>query len=227
MADTALFDAWPERYEQWFQTPIGELVLKYESDLIQELLRPAAGELILDTGCGTGIFTNNFLDAGAGVVGLDISTPMLQLALRKAGKQDFSAVQGDMCCLPFANASFNKTVSITALEFVVDAKGAVAELFRVTRPGGVVVVATLNSLSPWAVRRQAKTQRGEHHILEGAHYRSGADLLACTKVRGVAKTAVHFAKDEEPDQAVKIEEEGQRRGLDTGAFVAVRWVKAK
>ena len=154
---------------------------------------PQRGETLLDAGCGTGVFTVDMLARGARVVGLDISGPMLALAGRKAGGGAFFRGQGRHA-LPSRSpmASFDKTVSITALEFIADAGTAVDELFRVTRPGGAVVVATLNSLSPWATRRRAKTLSGQRHILEDAHYRSPADLLALAPSPASPKTVVHF-----------------------------------
>ena len=38
-----LFDDWPERYDQWFETPVGRAVLKYETKLILDLLQPMQG----------------------------------------------------------------------------------------------------------------------------------------------------------------------------------------
>ena len=180
MDERALFDEWPERYDRWFTTPIGKLVREIEGELIIDLLHPGAGERILDAGCGTGVFTLDFLVAGARVVGLDISVPMLNVARKKTTGYPFSALRGDMESLPFKDNSFDKTVSVTALEFIADAQGAVNELFRVTRPGGCVVVATLNSLSPWAARRNAKTDSGQRHVLENAFYRSPDELLNCS-----------------------------------------------
>jgi hypothetical protein len=43
-----LFDEWPKRYDEWFTTPIGLLVRKYESELLLQLLRPKPDEFILD-----------------------------------------------------------------------------------------------------------------------------------------------------------------------------------
>ncbi len=225
MEEKTLFDEWPERYDQWFTTPIGKLVKDIEGELIIDLLHPRAGERILDAGCGTGVFTLDFLAAGSEVVGLDISVPMLNLARKKTADYAFFALRGDMEWLPFKDNSFDKVVSVTALEFIADAKGAVNELFRVTRPGGYVVVATLNSLSPWAARRKAKTERGQRHILEGAFFRSPDELLACSPYSGIAKTVIHFQKDDEPDRVMRIEQLGRGQGLDTGAFVAVQWQK--
>ncbi len=220
-----LFDDWPERYDDWFRTPIGKLVRQVEAELVKEMLAPGQGERILDAGCGTGVFTLDFLRAGAEVVGLDVSVPMLRAAVAKSRRYPFSGVLGDMLRLPFRDGAFDKSVSITGLEFIADGRRALVELFRVTRPGGLVVVATLNSLSPWAARRRAKTARGERHVLEGAFYRSPAELLACTPVPGAARTAVHFLKDDDADRALETERAGNARGLETGAFVIARWPK--
>lgn len=233
MSEKHLFDDWPERYEAWFSTPIGRLVQQTEAGLVLAMLDPGKGERILDVGCGTGIFTLDYLAAGAEVTGLDISQPMLDVAVRKAAGYPFTAVRGDMRSLPFDDESFDKTVSVTALEFVEDGGRAVGELFRVTKPGGVIVVGTLNGLSPWAARRRAKTDRGQDHVLRGAVFRSPAELLALapreltslTPVAGTALTVVHFQKTDSPELAEEVEKQGQAAGLQTGAFVAARWVK--
>ncbi len=225
LAHAELFDNWPERYEAWFDTPIGRLVRKVEGEAVFDLLGDVAGERILDAGCGTGVFTTDIVAAGAKVAGLDISHPMLRAAARKMPGDSFSAVEGDMRRLPFKEGIFAKAVSITALEFIEDARTAVEELFRVTKPGGYVLVATLNSLSPWAERRNAKTRRGQKHVLENAFYRSPDDLMTLVALPGVFRTAVHFQKDDDVASAEAIEVQGRRQQLKTGAFVAARWQK--
>jgi ubiquinone/menaquinone biosynthesis C-methylase UbiE len=238
-----LFDDWPERYDRWFETPVGKAVLRYESELVLALLRPGRGERILDAGSGTGIFTREFLARGAEVVGLDISLAMLLFAAGKAvlrqaqrvevstppfsaGKEPpfhYTGVAAAMAALPFADCSFDRTVSVAALEFVADEKRAVAELFRVTKPGGAVVVATLNSLSPWAARRSANARRDPESIFNRVFFRSPSQLLAAVPVPGIVRTAVHFGKEDDPATFDRIERQGE--GLDTGAFIAARWVK--
>ncbi|MBN2437555.1 MAG: methyltransferase domain-containing protein [Deltaproteobacteria bacterium] len=243
MPERQRFDDWPDRYDRWFETPLGKAVLKYETELILDLLRPDRGERILDAGSGTGIFTRELLARGAEVVGLDISLAMLVYAAKKAA---FRRAQGDgdplsvragekastrfcrgvtadMAALPFADGSFNKVVSVTALEFVADEKRAVAELFRVTKPGGVVVVATLNSLSPWAARRSANAMRDPESIFNRVFFRSPVQLLAATSVSGIVRTAVHFGKEDDPATFDRSEREG--KGQETGALVAARWIK--
>jgi len=217
-----LFDDWPEKYDRWFTTPMGALVKEYEEELILDLLRPAPGEIILDAGCGTGVFTLDILSFGPDVIGLDISLPMLKRAAEKAKGHPFQTVLADMSRLPFQDSSFDKVVSVTALEFIKDAKPAVNELFRVTKKGGCIVVATLNSLSPWALRRKAAAKKG-HSLFKQAIFRSPDELQSLAAVGGVIKTAIHFQKED--DHAPEIEHEGQKKGLNTGAFVAVRWEK--
>jgi ubiquinone/menaquinone biosynthesis C-methylase UbiE len=219
-----LFDDWPEKYDRWFETPIGALVKKYENELLLDLLQPRRGEMILDVGCGTGVFSLNILRLGARITGLDISHPMLKRAERKAKGQPFQCVAGDMQALPFGDDCFDKVVSMTALEFIEDGPEAVKELFRVAKKGGVVVVTTLNSLSPWADRRKKAAERG-HSLFEQMIFRSPDDMRALAPVEGTVKTAIHFLKDDDPQSAPAIEYEGQEKGLDSGAFVAARWVK--
>lgn len=212
-----IFNEWPEKYDQWFETPLGRLVKKYESDLVLEMLQPQQGERILDAGCGTGVFTLDLLAAGAQVVGCELSLAMLLRAGRKTEGRPFHIVRGDMRKLPFGDNVFDKTLSVTAIEFIVDATSAIAELFRVSKPGGTIVVSTLNSLSPWAGQRKAKVKEG-HSVFEHALFRSPGDLLSLSPVDGVVKTAIHFQKDDDPQGAKEIEKEGRSRGLDTGAF---------
>jgi ubiquinone/menaquinone biosynthesis C-methylase UbiE len=199
-------------------------VKRYELELMMDLLKPRQGDAILDAGSGTGVFTIDILVSGSRVVGLDISLPMLNQARKKLKGLPFQIVLANMLNLPFPEGCFDKVVSLTALEFIEEAKQAVAELFRVTKKGGTIVVATLNSLSPWASRRIAEAKE-RHTIFEKAIFRSADELRSFASVDSVVKTAVHFQKDDDPERAVRIEQEGRRKNLKTGAFVAVRWMK--
>ena len=219
-----LFDQWPEAYDRWFTTPIGSLVRKVETELILNLLSPERGEIILDAGCGTGIFTLDILSSGSKVIGLDLSLPMLMRAEKKLKGYPVQMVLADMLHLPFPENSFDKVVSVTALEFIEGGKAAVDELFRVTKKGGRIVVGTLNSLSPWASRRRVEAKE-RHTIFEKAIFRSPDELRSLASAAGVVETAIHFQKGDDSERAVEIEQEGKRKNLNTGAFVAVRWEK--
>lgn len=224
MSQHRLFDDWPERYDQWFETPIGKLIREYESRLLLEMLQPQQHERILDAGCGTGVFTRDLVSGCLHVVGLELSLPMLRKAKTKIGARHFTAIQGDILNLPFENETFEKTISVTALEFIADAAGALRELLRVTQTDGTLVVATLNALSPWAARRRDSARQG-HAIFRRAIFRSPNEMRDLLPLDCTIRTAIHFPKDEAPENACGIEAEGRSRGLETGAFLAARWVK--
>jgi ubiquinone/menaquinone biosynthesis C-methylase UbiE len=219
-----LFDDWPEQYDTWFATPIGALVKEYETELLLDMLKPRPNETILDVGCGTGIFTEKVLSFNTRVIGLDISIPMLRTALRKSANTLFSGTAGDMSRLPFADESFDRVFSMTAMEFVDDARLAIKELNRVTRPGGTVVLTTLNSLGPWAERRKQKAKEG-HSLFSHMTFRSPEEMIRLAPAASTARTAIHFLKDDDPVLARQKEAQGQVEKKDTGAFVALAWNK--
>ena len=220
-----IFDEWSDKYEKWFKTPLGQIVRETELNLLMESLNPQAGETILDAGCGTGIFTTDFLAKGPKIVGMDISPNMLEVAAYKTRGNDFLPVKGNILDLPFLDNYFDKVISNTAIEFIADGGKAVSELFRVLKPGGTLVIATLNRLSPWAGERTDRAKRGETDLYNKAYFRSPEELLALAPVPGQFKTVVHFFKDEDPEKAKVIEKEGIKSNLDTGAFLVAKWVK--
>lgn len=221
----AIFDTWTERYDSWFATPVGRLVRDYEADLLLDFLDPRPGERLLDAGCGTGIFTLDILARGALVTGIDLSLPMLAGAMARTRGSGFAGLCADICALPFADNSFDRVFSMTAIDFIADGGRAMAELNRVVRPGGRVVVTTLNSLGPWAEERRRKGRAG-HDLFARIHFRSPAAMRAIAPGPCVARTAIHFRRDESPEAIPEIERRGRDQNLDTGAFVAVRWDKA-
>jgi ubiquinone/menaquinone biosynthesis C-methylase UbiE len=218
-----LFDEMPDFYDAWFSTPLGRIIRKYELELVLDFLKPEKTDLILDAGCGTGIFTEDFVKLCAGVAGLDLSLPMLSRAAEKIGG-NFKAVKGDMLMLPFKDRAFDKTVSITAIEFIEDAKKALDEIARVTKPGGTIVVATLNSLSTWAEKRKMAAKK-EGGIFKDAIFRTPDELVALLDYESAWKTCIFFDDDAACKDAMHIEHSAQSKNLDAGAFVACAWKK--
>lgn len=96
------------------------------------------GDRVLDVGAGTGSLAFA-LEATPGVkevVGLDPSEALIAYARKhaKAGRTQFEV--GDAQALKFKDASFDKTLSLLVINFVPDHDKAIAEMRRVTRPGG-------------------------------------------------------------------------------------------
>lgn len=220
-----LFDDWPAKYEQWFHMPIGKLVRSIELDHIMDLLAPGRRDRILDVGCGTGIFTESYLQQDARVTGVDLSIEMLRYGVRKPGLGRLLPAVADMRRLPFADGAFDKTVSITALEFVADGRRAVQELLRVTRKGGRLVIATLNRLSPWADRRRQDARQDPNSVFRDVHFRSPDELSRLVDLDGEIRTAIHFDKHASPQRARVEEVRHQATASQRGAFIIGAWTR--
>jgi len=100
------------------------------------------GESVLDVGSGTGALAAAILDARptAHVTGVDVA-PDYVAAARQRGRRGARFVLGDAQALDFADGTFDRAVSMLAMNFVRDPARALAEQIRVTRPGGLIAAA--------------------------------------------------------------------------------------
>lgn len=106
------------------------------------------GQHILDVGCGTGWFSRRATERGAKVTSLDIGVSLLQQTLHKA---DVLPTVGDALHLPFADRTFDVVVSSEVIEHTADPQQAIAEMARVLRTNGVLVVTCPNKTWQWIV----------------------------------------------------------------------------
>ncbi|MDP9798866.1 demethylmenaquinone methyltransferase/2-methoxy-6-polyprenyl-1,4-benzoquinol methylase [Catenuloplanes nepalensis] len=104
----------------------------------RDALQLKLGQRVLDVGAGTGVSTLELGRSGAFAVGLDLSLGMLRAGRRV--RPEVPLLAGDALALPFADGSFDAATISFALRNVVDVDGALAELARVVRPGGRLVV---------------------------------------------------------------------------------------
>lgn len=229
--EPAKFDGWANKYDQWFQTPRGALVYALEEDLIMAMARPRAGEKALDVGCGTGNFTLALAERGLELYGLDASEKMLAVAARKLTAAGHQVVlqHGTMEKIALDDSSFDLVLCVSALEISPQPEQAVAEMWRVTRPGGRLVLAVLNAISPWAEER---SQREEGSIWDDQHFYSPEELLELlARVTGVPageiewNSSVFFGPrptDAELDRAWELEREGREKNPGGGAMLVAR-----
>lgn len=106
-------------------------------------MEPSAGERILDLAAGTGTSTVPFTTAGAFAVPCDFSIGMLTAGRRRQPELPF--VAGDALHLPFADDSFDGVTISFGLRNVIDPESALAEMRRVTRPGGRLVICEFST----------------------------------------------------------------------------------
>jgi demethylmenaquinone methyltransferase/2-methoxy-6-polyprenyl-1,4-benzoquinol methylase len=104
---------------------------------------PQPGERVLDLAAGTGTSSQPFLDRGAQVVPCDFSIGMLRVGKQAKPYLPFTA--GDGTRLPFADGTFDAVTISFGLRNVADFDAALAELARVTRPGGRLVICEFST----------------------------------------------------------------------------------
>lgn len=99
---------------------------------------PKPGERVLDIAAGTGTSSAALAKSGAEVIALDFSPGMVEEGRKR--HPDLSFVQGDAMKLPFADGEFDAVTISFGLRNVQQPKVALAEMHRVLKPGGRVVI---------------------------------------------------------------------------------------
>lgn len=114
---------------------------------------PKPGERILDVAAGTGTSSRSLASTGARVIAADFSLGMIRVGQeRQARNPLIEFVQADAMALPFLDAEFDAVTISFGLRNVADPKTALAEFFRVTKPGGRVVICEFSRPSRALVR---------------------------------------------------------------------------
>jgi ubiquinone/menaquinone biosynthesis C-methylase UbiE len=114
---------------------------------LTEMAALGPGEKVLDLACGTGLVTFRAAQAvgpGGAVTGTDISDAMIDACTRAASERGvhqatFQRMEAEQ--LAFPDASFDAVLCGLGMMYVTDFAGSIAEMFRVTRPGGRAVSA--------------------------------------------------------------------------------------
>jgi SAM-dependent methyltransferase len=111
------------------------------ADAVLDALPLQDGAAVLDAGCGTGALAAAIAarDGAARITGIDLSPAFLAAARDRV--PGLRAVAADAARLPLPAGSFDAALSLLVLQFLPDRAAAVAEMARVTRPGGLVAAA--------------------------------------------------------------------------------------
>mgnify|MGYP001403961682 CR=1 FL=1 len=105
-------------------------------------LRIEPGTRVLDVACGAGQVAIPAAGMGARVIGIDIAANSIEQARARAQVEglDVQFDEGDAAMLPYADGSFDLVVSLIGAMFAPQPEQVAAELIRVTRPGGRIVM---------------------------------------------------------------------------------------
>lgn len=129
----------------WMAGDFGLIAKSYEAGAAEFVGRIGLvpGVRVLDVACGTGNLTIPAARTGAIVTGVDIATNLLEQARSRAltGQLAVRFDEGDAERLPYPDGSFDVVISMFGVMFAPQPEKAAAELYRVCRPGGRVVLA--------------------------------------------------------------------------------------
>jgi SAM-dependent methyltransferase len=131
---------------------------------VVERAAPVTGERVVDVGCGTGNAALLAAETGARVTGVDPAARLLQVARADAEARglDVEFAQGDAASLPLGHGEADLVISVFGVIFAPDPQEAVAEMARVLKPHGRIVISAwipegaisaVNRLSRQAVAR--------------------------------------------------------------------------
>lgn len=125
----------------WEQVPEGLAPAGFARRRDFLLTHVAAGQRVLDVGCGEGWFTAELARAGAHAVGVEVAEEPLRRARRRDSQLAFELVASAVAW-PFSDAEFDAVWAGEVIEHVPDTAGWLSELRRVLRPGGVLLLST-------------------------------------------------------------------------------------
>lgn len=134
--------SWDGAVEWWLShdTPRGDVNREWVIDpVLLDYLGEVRGARVLDAGCGTGYLARILAKRGAAVVGVDFSGGLLSIAREEEAKDPLEIVyhEANLADLSFLeDTSFDAAVSNVVLQDVHRHEDAIAEVFRVLRPGG-------------------------------------------------------------------------------------------
>lgn len=132
----------PDSYERYQVPSIFEPLAKMFLQRVP--LQP--GQRVLDVACGTGVIVRQaapILGSAGRLVGVDLNSNMLDVALKRP-PTDGAPVEwrhGDAASLPCSNSEFDIVICQQGLQFFSDKPGALREMYRVLKPGGLVAIS--------------------------------------------------------------------------------------
>lgn len=166
-----------EAYRRWRDSLLGQVTDRREVELIDELLGDVEGLDVLDVGCGDGALMTRLSRTGARVTGVDPDPAMLAAARQRAEALaiPFALHRGAAEALPFADCSFDRVVAVAVLCFIETPDLAIAEMARVLRPGGAIILGELGRWNIWASVRRIKGWLGSP-VWRTARFRTASEL---------------------------------------------------
>jgi ubiquinone/menaquinone biosynthesis C-methylase UbiE len=164
----------------------------YHVQLILDYFGDLSGKRIIDVGCGKGRFARVLYERHpqTRICAFDLAEAMLRLLGQGMVGQGIAPCAGSMTALPFATAAFDCAYATESLEHAVDIETAIAEICRVVKPNGRIVIIDKNA-EQWG---RLKTPQWEKWF----HGKELERLLA-RHCREVSSRPISYWEDVAPD----------------------------
>lgn len=210
---------------------------RQSADGLRAFLAETRFASVLDAGCGPGSNSLAWRQTGSVVTAMDLCAPMLEEARRNQAADSY--LQADIEAIPLADAQFSLVWSHLAVQWCASLPRALAELWRVTQPGGKVAFTTLlNGSLPelnqaWqAVDTQPHANRfltGQqvNEALSGWQYRCTVQtvtllfddaLSAMHSLKGIGATHLHAGRAAKPLTRGQLQQLAQAWPQQAGKF---------
>jgi ubiquinone/menaquinone biosynthesis C-methylase UbiE len=160
------FDEVAEVYDESLPAHVTAHYLAKRTRFVLELCPPPAR--LLDVGCGTGALAAELAAGGYEATGLDPSEGMLRVLGERAPR--VSAIRASATAMPFDDGEFDLSVSVATMHHIADpdsVRRALAEMVRVVRPGGKVIVWDHNPRNPYwpYLMKRVPQDRGDERLV--------------------------------------------------------------
>jgi SAM-dependent methyltransferase len=137
--------------------------------VVREAANIGASDDVLDVACGPGLLSCAFAPAARHVTGIDLTPAMIEQARTRArvlGLTNVTWEIGDVVCLPYPDSTFSVVFTRYSFHHLLDPAIALAEMVRVARPGGRVVVVDVYTTSPAQAQAydHVETLRDPSHV---------------------------------------------------------------
>ena len=192
------FDLIAERYDESLPAHVVEHYLRKRTEFVLDICPVGDG---LDVGCGTGALAARLAAEGLAMTGVDPSEGMLEVLWRRS--PGVRAVRGSGTELPFPDGSFDLVMCVAVMHHVADpgdVRATLAEMMRVSRPRGRVLVWDHNPRNPYWRHLMARVPQDtgderlipEQEVLEGLRA-GGARIVSSDQLGLVPDFVPRFA----------------------------------
>lgn len=161
-----LFEKLAERYDAWYDGPVGQVAFPLEIAVLRPLLNGSPKPWI-EIGVGSGRFAKELQ--------VDVGIDPAMKPLFMAKQRNVTVVQAVGENLPFQDASFGAVLIVVTLCFVSDPLSVLREARRVLRKDGALVLGMVFADSPWGEFYRRKAKEG-HPFYKAAHFLSRTEL---------------------------------------------------